>query len=48
MEILTNRDEIHFSVITLDREREKDVGFSFFISFFLFRGRGGVWRNEVF
>lgn len=33
MEILTNRGEIHFSVIALDRERVKDIGFSFF-SFF--------------
>lgn len=40
MEILTNRGEIHFSVITLDRERVKDVGLSFFLSFFLGGGVG--------
>lgn len=44
MEILTNKGEIHFSGIALDREKVKDVGVSFFSSFLFF------WRgqNEVF
>lgn len=45
MEILTNRGEIHFSVTASDREKVKDVEFSFFSSFL---GCGVERVNDVF
>lgn len=46
MEILTNRGEIHFSIIALDRERVKDIGFSFSF-FFQGWGRGERGVSDV-